>query len=197
MTKDELITLFTSIGIPRRFWETVPTDYFGDKEAIKAVTRYVDANKKVFIRGLGLMLTGGRDSGKTFLASILLKELFMKGYSCTYTTLSELTTAMIQPVPGQFFHKDIVAPDFLVIDGIDEFNEGSKTALRRVITRRRDEAKPLILCTVFPYEENAGVLPASLGTDFERFMSTARVVECSVNPFLVSKHYRKLNKYGV
>ena len=195
MNKDELTAAFTLAGIPRRFWESVPADYFGVKAALAGLKKYIAANKKVYVRGLGLLLSGPRDSGKTFLASILLKEMIVKGYKCQYTTLSELTTAMIQPAPGQFFHKDIIAPDFLVVDNIDEFNEGSKTAIRRVITRRRDEAKPLILCTVFPHDTDEGVLHASLGSDLERFMSTAEALECSADAFEVGKLYRKLRSY--
>jgi len=182
------------LKLPARFAKDDPGVYFGCPKAKKAVNKYASGSQPAFINGVNLYLNGPTNSGKTYLACYLLRKLASQGFNVGYTTLSELTTFMLQPTDGVSFSRILRETDFLVIDSADEgVNEGSRLALSRAITFRRDEAMPTILCSVHEDDGSEDAyFTAALGDTFARFLDLAINVPCSADPFKVAAYLKSL-----
>lgn len=194
---DLALNFMNPLAIPARFKTVTREDYFGSPKALNEVTKYIKAHQKAFVNGVNLYLHGNSNSGKTFLACFALIQLENAGYKVGYTTLSELTSLMMQPIDGHGFSSVLRQTEYLVLDAADEgLNEGSRLALSRTIAFRRDEALPTILCSVH-YDDAtdpAGFYTASLGDVFQRFLDLAHIVHCAADPFKVSAHLTKLKR---
>lgn len=61
-----------------------------DPKVVEQITEYVDHRQAYLARGLGLVLTGPRGTGKTMLSNLLLKDLISHGVDCYATTFGDL-----------------------------------------------------------------------------------------------------------
>jgi len=180
--------------IPQAFWGLSAPDFFGRPAVLQKINRYCDRITKARTNGVGLLLRGGLNSGKTFLATYVLRAALLEAHSAKYYTLAELTTLMMGQEGSRFFD-EIVRPDFLAVDDLDDMNEGSRLTLGRIIRRRKDEGKPLLLCTIFPASKgDTDLLERKLGDDARRLFDVTLTIACAASEFRTHDYYAERKK---
>ena len=163
--------------IPRRFWNLSRDDYYGKKEALQIVDRYIKQNRKVWAKGTSLVFLGNENSGKTFLCTYVLRAMMGLGYKVRYLTMAELTEVMMRPEPGKTFRSEISLEGFVALDNITEVNAGTQSAFRRFIEHRRDAALPTLVTTG---SENLDFFLKSYDPDARKLLEISIEVECHV-----------------
>jgi len=81
----------SGIGVKyqRLDWE----DFAGDRQALDQISTYVLKHEQMIRRGVGVVAHGPLGTGKTFLTTMVLKELIKRGYSCFATTFANTIEA--------------------------------------------------------------------------------------------------------
>lgn len=187
-------------NIPRRFWTFSRDDYFGEEAALTACEQYVTKAKKAYERGLGLILRGLPESGKTCLLTYVLRCLMAKDFSVYYTTLDDLTDWMMRPDSTERFSAKFLEADFVGLDAVNTVNPGTESAFRKFIRLRTDNAMPIIASTAMVPDQRDlfGVEGDPLVTSFKdaalKLVNLSVLVECKVNQFRIERHYRQMKK---
>lgn len=145
--------LAAGIGViyQRLSWD----DYEGDPEAKEQALRYLNRHELHVRRGTGMLFTGSVGTGKTTLATLMLKDLVVLGYSCysvTFASLVEMFTAGWRDRAEQrWFQKKIRMSDVLLLDDLGrEFRNRSKlseTTFDDVIRSRTQAGRPTFITT--------------------------------------------------
>lgn len=116
--------------VPLKFWDSEPTDFDNDKVRT-TMSAYLKNIDHMWRKGWGLYLFGPNGTGKTMLASIVLKEAAKKGYQIHFTSLSEVISrycdGMYDVDARARFEEDILRADFLVLDDIDKAYRSSNS----------------------------------------------------------------------
>lgn len=90
------------------------------------IVSLVGKHKILKQEGIDLLFVGGYSSGKTLLASVLLKELIMKyGYTGMFVTADEIVEAAYnkmkyEKIKNGLELEELIKPDFILIDGFDK-----------------------------------------------------------------------------
>lgn len=130
--------------------EGVPND------VLDVIQDYIDNCDAYVQAGLGLVLWGRVGTGKTLLASLLLKSLLEKGvrgqFVTFHTMLDMFTAGWEQKEAKVWFEQRITHADVLVLDDIGREHEGRRTAiaestLDHVLRSRVAADKPTIMTT--------------------------------------------------
>ena len=81
------------IGIPAKMADYTLDDFYAEtyerRKMKKFVTEYIENLHENFDEGRGLYITGSNGVGKTFIASLILKEAYRLRYSCKRVTFME------------------------------------------------------------------------------------------------------------
>lgn len=145
---------FGERGIPRRFKETTISDYIADteykKEVLGIIQDYLANQEEVSAVGRGLLLYGNVGTGKTRLATSIVKGWEGVGY---YITAREYTRLIRSSYSGasQFTEQDVIDrfTDYsvLVIDEIGKqfATDNERFAIFDLINSRYNEMKPTVL----------------------------------------------------
>ncbi len=125
-----------------------------NREYFHRVQLYTQQQDKALETGFGLFLQGTNGSGKSFIATIILKHALRKGYSGYFILMSDLINASFEALSNAEVRKDleklVVQTDFLVIDKIDkgfrDQNDNIQKMLLPLFKKRCDYfKKPLIV----------------------------------------------------
>ena len=125
-----------------------------NKEHFRRVGLYRDQLQKALDTGFGLFIEGENGSGKSFIASLILKRALRLGYSGYFILLSDLINAtfeaMHNPEVKSDLEKLIIEIDFLVIDEIDKgFQDQNDTVQKMLLPLFKKRCdyykKPLIV----------------------------------------------------
>lgn len=99
-----------------------------EEGALVKVWDYLDNTDAYVNSGMGLILFGGAGTGKTGLASLILKDLLAKGHDCYFTTFSEMidtyTGGWNDREERAWFHKRIKNAGVLVLDDVGKEYQG-------------------------------------------------------------------------
>lgn len=140
------------IHYQRLFW----ADASGVREdVLDVVTDYIEHLDAYTTAGLGLLLWGRVGTGKTMLATLLMKSILEKGvdgYFATFHTLLDLFTAGWQAdAQKAWFDRRLRNAGVLVIDDIGREYAGrsqvAETALDHVLRQRVAADRPTIITT--------------------------------------------------
>lgn len=125
-----------------------------NREYFHRVQLYTQQQDKALKMGFGLFLQGTNGSGKSFIATLILKHALRKGHSGYFILMSDLINATFEALREPEVRKDleklVVQTDFLVIDEIDkgfqDQNDNIQKMLLPLFKKRCDYfKKPLIV----------------------------------------------------
>jgi len=123
-------------------------------EHFRRIQLYTQQQEKALETGFGLFIQGDNGSGKSFIATLILKHALCKGYSGYFILMSDLVNATFEALRDVEVKKDleklIVQTDFLIIDEVDKSfqdqNENVQKILLPLFKKRCDYfKKPLIV----------------------------------------------------
>lgn len=173
-TKLIVINRYAESNIPISYWTLrMDRDFHGDPRLLDKFNEYVKDVKASYTNGTSICFGGSHGVGKTFTATCILKSACQKGFSCLYTTLSDIVNALIQGTSEDKFlaRRELALVDFLVIDEFDPRFFGSENAadlyarsLEGVFRTRSQNKMPTLMCTNSPnvIESFHGPLKASI-----------------------------------
>lgn len=170
-------TRYYQSNIPISYWDLkMEKDFYGDPNLLKIYTDFIGELPKNYNNGTSMCLASSYGRGKTLALSCILKKCAQKNYSCLYTTLSDMVSALTQSEYDQRgpIKRELCMVDFLVIDEVDvrywNQSESSNEFFARsfeIILRTRFQNNLSVLCaTNSPNikEGFASVFKESLGS---------------------------------
>ena len=108
-------------GIGVRYQRLDWFDFDADPEALRVAQRYLD-NPGLVDRGIGLLFHGSIGTGKTMVATLVLKDLVKRGYTCYATTFAEMiemyTAGWYDEADKKKFSAKMMYSDVLLLDDI-------------------------------------------------------------------------------
>lgn len=152
----QLHLFLLNAGIDLRYQRLSWADIEGvEPEALAMVVDYIDHDRAYVNQGLGLVLHGVNGTGKTLLATLLLKRLLKKSYDGYFTTfqtlISNFTEGWYNQDQRKWFAKRIYNAGLLVIDDIGHEDrrrlETVVPMLDEMVRARVAGARPTFLTT--------------------------------------------------
>ena len=165
---------YAESNIPFEYWTLkMEKDFQGDPRLLKKYEEYIKDLKASYINGTSICFAGGHGLGKTFTVTSILKKSCQKGFTCLYTTLSDIVSVMTSGIGEDKFlaRRELALVDFLVIDEFDSRFMPSDNAadlyarsLESVFRTRSQNKLPTLMCTNSPnvVESFNGPLKASI-----------------------------------
>lgn len=158
--KQIAINRYAESNIPIEYWSlSMDRDFKGDPRLKAKYDEYVKDLKSSYINGSSVCFAGSHGLGKTMTVTCILKKASQKGYSCLYTTLSDIVSALTSNDNEDKFNarRELVLVDFLVIDEFDPRFMPSENAadlyarsLESVFRTRSQNKLPTLMCTNSP-----------------------------------------------
>jgi DNA replication protein DnaC len=158
--KQIAINRYAESNIPIEYWSLkMEKDFHGDPRLLVKYNEYISDLKTSYINGVSVCLAGGHGLGKTMTVTCILKKACQKGYSCLYSTLSDIVTVVTQASGEDRFlaRRELALVDFLVIDEFDSRFMPSENAadlyarsLESVFRARSQNKQPTLMCTNSP-----------------------------------------------
>lgn len=180
----------------RLSWE----DYnFPDEDLEQTVDTYIENAEKMIANGIGIILMGDIGTGKTLLATLILKEMQKAGYSVYSTTfagmIEQFTAGWNSDLEKTFFLERVRKSEVLLIDDIGKEYKtknglGSST-FDMVLRGRVQEGRPTFITTNLDFddmEEGYGSAILSL------LKETSLPMEISGNDFRKTAGERKVQE---
>jgi len=143
--------------IPIDYWDKSFKNFDSNKILKSKIKPYISDIDSFYDDGTSILMVGTLGTGKTYMASSMLKMAITKGYSSKYINMVDIISSIISNNSvnsGEFIEK-IINYDFLVIDEIDarwifpsEKSEQIFGCYMEHILRSRFQNKmPTILCS--------------------------------------------------
>ena len=167
---------YAESNIPLEYWDLkMDKNFRGDPRLLAKYNDYVADLKLAYTEGRSICFAGGHGRGKTMTVTCILKKASQKGFSCLYTTLSDIVTVLTQASGEDKYlsRRELAMVDFLVIDEFDSRFMPSENAadlyarsLESVFRTRSQNRLPTLMCTNSPNikETFTGPLKASIGS---------------------------------
>jgi DNA replication protein DnaC len=194
-TKLIAVNRYAESNIPIEYWSLkMERDFKGDPRLLAKYEEYISDLKSIYLNGTSLCLAGGHGLGKTMTITCILKKASQKGYSCLYTTLSDIVSVLTSGNGEDKFlaKRELVLVDFLAIDEFDSRFMPSENAadlyarsLETVFRTRSQNKLPTLMGTNSPKPEESfsGTLKASIDSLMKGYIKTF--------PVLPGKDFRK------
>lgn len=154
------INRYAESNIPIEYWTLkMERDFHGDPKLLAKYNEYISNLKENYLNGSSILFAGGYGVGKTSAATCILKIACQKNYSCLYTDLSFIVSALTQASNEEKFlaKKELMLVDFLTIDELDPRTIGSDSAadlfarsLESIFRTRCQNKLPTLMCTNSP-----------------------------------------------
>lgn len=139
-------------GIPRDYVNYTINDFNGDVSKTVAV-RYMKHIHDMYEDKQDLLLTGNNGTGKTMLASIILKHAYFHRYRIAMLTMSSLLELTFNQKNPEYYERlqEIKKAQFLVIDelGKETFTAtgSNKNLFENILRTAHASGQVLIICT--------------------------------------------------
>lgn len=121
-TKLTAINRYAESNIPMGYWTLkMEKDFQGDPRLLTKYNEYTTDLKLSYDSASSICFAGTHGVGKTMTITCILKRATHKGYSCLYTTLSDIVNVLTQAdSEGKFLaRRELTMVDFLAIDEFD------------------------------------------------------------------------------
>jgi DNA replication protein DnaC len=158
--KTSAITRFAESNIPVEYWDLkMDSNFTGFPGLLTKYNEYSADLKLAYTTGASFCLAGQHGVGKTMTVCCILKAAALKGYSCLYTTLTDIVASVTQaPNEDKYLaRRELCMVDFLVIDEFDSRFLSSANAadlyarsLEGVFRTRIQNKLPTLMCTNSP-----------------------------------------------
>tara|TARA_R110000868_G_scaffold67046_8_gene199300 strand:- start:1718 stop:2416 length:699 start_codon:yes stop_codon:yes gene_type:complete len=182
------INRYYESNIPIEYWtKKMEKDWVGDPRLLAKYNEYIADLKNSYINGKSLCLQGSHGVGKTFFTTSILKKASNKGYSCLYTTLSDMVNVLSSYNSDDKYvaRRELMLVDFLVIDEFDSRFMPSENAadlyarnLENIFRTRSQNKVPTLMCTNSPNIVNSlnGALQQSIDSLMNGYMEKFSVL---------------------
>lgn len=147
-------------------WDDFREVNAGAREAKNTCRTFADNFPAIVCEGTNLVLHGGVGTGKTMLASLVVRTVAEFGFSALHTKAVKLFRRVKETYGPASTEKTseaiaaLVSPDLLVIDelGVQRYSEDEALILNEVIDDRHDFGRPTILVTNLDLDELKSLL---------------------------------------
>lgn len=147
-----------NMGVPRALLDLSLEDLDLSEKILDYVQGYIDNIDNSFKYNKGLFLYGSNGTGKTSIASIIIKEAYKHRYTAKRVTWVDYMTLYTRAWGCNNFElkmhtedviKDIKNREFLVLEeiGKEQDNKLAMTLLEDLLRHREDKGFPTIICT--------------------------------------------------
>lgn len=182
------INRYAESNIPIEYWSLrMDRDFQGDPRLLTKFNEYISDLKNSYVTGSSLCFAGGHGLGKTMTTTCILKKASQKGFSCLYTTLSDIVSVLTQATGEDRFvaRRELALVDFLAIDEFDSRFMPSENAadlyarsLESVFRTRSQNRLPTLMCTNSPnvVESFSGPLKASVDSLMKGYLKVFPVM---------------------
>lgn len=148
-----LRAVLLAAGIPSGLHTLGVTDAYIPTDTADVVASWINFVESHADRGGGLILVGGSGTGKTFVASLIMRAFLAQGHTAYLSDVRNIIDALTDGFRDDEkrvrFHQKIKNVDLLVIDGLGRLGEGRSEfvvgAFNDLIHYRQGELKPTIL----------------------------------------------------
>lgn len=151
-------------GIPYEYIESTLEDYVQEEDIQLFFSRYLTHMHDMYEDRMNLCLYGANGTGKTLLASLVVKEAYRLRYNSAMTTLANLldltfkANKSIEEIDKLNMYKEA---EFLVIDevGKEYFTKtrSNVSLLEDTLRRAVTNGQVIIICTNLPLEGEDGL----------------------------------------
>lgn len=147
-----------NMGVPKALLDLSLEDLDLNEKILDYVQGYIDNIDNSFKYNKGLFLYGSNGTGKTSIASIIIKEAYRHRYTAKRMTWVDYMTLYTRAWGCNNFElkmhtedviKDIKDREFLVLEeiGKEQDNKLAITLLEDLLRHREDKGFPTIICT--------------------------------------------------
>jgi len=151
----QLVKHYSKSGIGVRYQRLDWSDFSGDPEALAQVSDYILRYDEMLREGMGLLLSGPLGTGKTFLSTMVLKELIKRGYNCWATTFANTIEAFTatwgNQEEKQWFAKKFMYSQVLLLDDLGRDlrtgNNLPQSTFDSILRTRVQEGRTTLLTT--------------------------------------------------
>lgn len=147
-------------GIPAEYLDCDIDDYVQSEEKRELIERYIENLHTMYEDRICLVMYGANGTGKSYLASIIVKEAYRHRYDSMMITLASYMDLCFKPDKSQEDYDALLRikkADFLVIDEVGKENftkTGSNINLLEELMRQAlTSGQVLIICTNLPLED--------------------------------------------
>lgn len=183
---------YKEANIPCSYWNINMDNFQGPEKLSKLYIDAIENFSNIYQKGISFCLAGSHGLGKTMVLTSLLKKACQKNYSCLYTTLGDIVSALIESPNDEKFlaRKELMTVDFLVIDEFDpRFCNSLASAdlfgkmLEQVFRTRTQNNLPTLMASNSPnpIETFAGPIKQSI----DSLMSKVKIIP------VIGKDFRK------
>ena len=196
--KQLAINRYADSNIPLEYWALkMEKNFTGDPRLLTRYQEYVSDLKVSYANGISICLAGGHGLGKTLTLTCILKKAALTGYSCLYTTLSNIVAVMTagHTEDRATARRELAMVDFLAIDEFDNRFMATDNAadlyarsLEHVFRARSQNKMPTLMGTNSPnpVESFSGPLKASIDSLTQGYLE--------IFPVFPGKDFRKEGK---
>lgn len=176
------INRYTESNVPIEYWTLkMERDFKGDPRLLAKYNEYTQDLKASYINGSSICFAGTHGVGKTMAMTCILKKASQKGYSCLYTSLSDIVNVLTMGSGEDKYlaKRELALVDFLVIDEFDPRFMPSENAsdlyarsLESVFRTRSHNKLPTLMGTNSPnpVESFNGPMKASIDSLMKGYM---------------------------
>jgi DNA replication protein DnaC len=161
MTKLLAINRYAESNIPLEYWTLrMERDFKGDPRLLEKYNNYINDLRKIYSAGTSICLAGNHGCGKSLSGTCILKKAAQKGYSCLYTTLTDVVSALTAGYGEEIKEakRELSMVDFLFVDEVDQrfFSQSDNAkdlygrSFETVIRTRLQNKLPTLLATNSP-----------------------------------------------
>lgn len=153
-------------------------DFKGTKELSLVYDNIIDKLSDIYNNGSSICLAAGHGTGKTTVATNIIKKAAQRNYNCLYTTLVDIINALIDsPYEEKFLaRRELMMVDFLVVDEFDSRYVSDASSdlfgkqIEHIFRNRSQNKLPTIFCSNSPnpIEMFNGTIKASIESLFSK-----------------------------
>lgn len=143
--------LSSGIGIPyqRLTWDDLDPEL---DPQLEPIYKFLNDPEKYLSRGIGVYLWGPPGSGKTMVATLILKDLIRKGHTGFSATMAEMVNYFTAGWGGNteeknWFTNKFLSSQVLVLDELRRDNRLAESTFDHILRTRVHEGRPTIITT--------------------------------------------------